>query len=352
VKIAVFGPDHRVGVVDGEDLIDVEGAYAKLVQETQGQLVSYAVAAATTPADLDTFIRLGDRALDGTRHAVEYLRRRAGDLLGPRGETLVFPLDGVKLHAPLAHPAVKLGMAAANYPDHLLPGMRRQDPNITLEQVAERCRARGIGAFWKLSGFCVGNDDDVVHPAKTKYFDFEGEVAIVFGRDVRDGTAKDLDDCIWGYTLINDWSARDQGDNVLGALSLSLMKNFDTAGSVGPFIVVGEIDDPQDIPFETTVNGELRQKGNTRDMIFSFAEYVEFITRDITFGPGDMLAAGTCAGTAADATPRPETGGELSDTLFLHPGDVVEVCSPLIGTLRNRVVARSNTSGVEAARRA
>lgn len=340
MKIAVFGPDRRVGVVDGDDLVDVEGAYAKLAHDTSSHPAPYAAAAATAPADLDAYIRLGDVALDATRAAVAHLRA-AGSPLGLRGETLVHALDDVQLHAPIARPDVKIAMAAANYPDHILPGARRSDPDITLEQVAERARARGIGAFWKLPAFCVGNEADITYPSNVKLFDYEAEIAIVFGSDLRDASEADLLGAIWGYTIINDWSARDRGDANFGGLSMSRMKNFDTSGSIGPFIVVGEIADPQDIEFDLTVNGELRQKGNTRDMIFKFAEYIPFITRDTTFGPGDMLAAGTCAGTAADATPRDAEGNMLDDSLYLRVGDVVEVNAPAIGTLRNRVVARS-----------
>jgi len=158
---------------------------------------------------------------------------------------------------------------------------------------------------------------------------------------VRDARASDLPDCIWGYTLINDWSARDQRDNVVGTLSMNLMKNWDGSVSVGPVISVGEIKDPQNVPFQTLVNGAVRQSGNTRDMTFSFAEYLEYVTRDITFQPGDMIAAGTCKGTAMDSTPRVEGGAFSSDKLFLKVGDVVQVSSPAIGVLRNRIVAKS-----------
>jgi acylpyruvate hydrolase len=122
---------------------------------------------------------------------------------------------------------------------------------------------------------------------------------------------------------------------------MNLMKNWDGAVSVGPVISVGEISNAQDVAFQTRVNGEIRQSGNTRDMTFSFAEYLEYVTRDITFMPGDMIAAGTCKGTAMDSTPRVEGGGFASDKLFLKVGDVVEVSSPQIGVLRNRVVAKT-----------
>jgi 2-keto-4-pentenoate hydratase/2-oxohepta-3-ene-1,7-dioic acid hydratase in catechol pathway len=231
-------------------------------------------------------------------------------------------------------------MAGANYADHLFDMMRAQDPSVTMEQVKQRSRERGIGGFWKLPALVADPDADIPYPAKTRWLDYEGEVAVVFGKRVRDARASDLADCIWGYTLQNDWSARDQRDNVVGTLSMNLMKNWDSSVSIGPVISVREIKDPQDIPFQTVVNGEARQTGNTRDMTFSFAEYLEYVTRDITFQPGDMIAAGTCKGTAMDSTPRVEGGGFASDKLFLKAGDVVEVSSPLIGTLRNRIVSK------------
>jgi 2-keto-4-pentenoate hydratase/2-oxohepta-3-ene-1,7-dioic acid hydratase in catechol pathway len=210
-----------------------------------------------------------------------------------------------------------------------------------MEQVKERSRQRGIGGFWKLSALAADPEQDITYPAKTEWLDYEGEVAIVFGKRARDAKASDLANYIWGYTLQNDWSARDQRDNVVGTLSMNLMKNWDGCVSIGPVITVGEIKDPQDVAFQTKVNGEVRQNGNTRDMTFSFADYLEFVTRDITFNPGDMIAAGTCKGTAMDSTPRLEGGAFSSDKLFLRVGDMVEVSSPAIGVLRNRIVSKS-----------
>jgi acylpyruvate hydrolase len=340
MKVAVYGPEHRVGIVDGDALIDVEGAYAKLAREVQDHPVPYAAAVATSPSDLERFILLGAKALEGAQQAVEYLTQRAGDRLGPRGETLVIPLGATHLHAPLAHRGVKLCMAGANYADHLLDMARAQNPSVTMEQVRQQSRQRGIGGFWKLPSFVTDPEADVTYPARTKYLDYEGEVTLVIGKRARDAQAADLLDYVWGYTLQNDWSARDQRDNAVGTLSFASQKNWDGSSSIGPVIAVGEIADPQDIPFQTHVNGQLRQNGNTRDMTFSFAEYLEYATRDATFNPGDMIAAGTCKGTAMDSTPRVEAGF-ANDKLFLKVGDVVEVSSPLIGVLRNRVVAKA-----------
>jgi 2-keto-4-pentenoate hydratase/2-oxohepta-3-ene-1,7-dioic acid hydratase in catechol pathway len=81
-------------------------------------------------------------------------------------------------------------------------------------------------------------------------------------------------------------------------------------------------------------------------MIFSFGEFLEYLTRDNTFMPGDMIAAGTCAGTAADSSERDESGG-LKPDRFAHPGDLVEITVPQIGTLRNRVVDSAATFGAK-----
>jgi len=341
VKVVLYGPERRVGILEGEDVIDIKAAYAKFAHETQDHPAPYRQAAATTPADLEAFIQLGDKALDGAQKAIEYLGKRAVDPTGPHGETVAFPLSETRLRAPLAHRGVKLCMAGANYADHLFDMMRAQDPNVTMAQVKERSRERGIGGFWKHPSFVADPEADIAYPAKTHYLDYEGEVTIVIGKTATDAKAGDLLDHVWGYTLQNDWSARDQRDNAVGTLSFAGMKNWDGSSSLGPCIVVGELKDPQNIDFQTTVNGELRQSGNTSGMTFSFAEYLEYATRDVTFAAGDMIGAGTCKGTAMDSTPRIEGGGFENDRLFLKVGDVVEVSSPSIGMLRNHIVAKA-----------
>jgi acylpyruvate hydrolase len=340
MKVVVYGPAYRVGILSGEDIIDAEGSYAKFAREVNDHPVPDAVAKATAPANLEHFIRLGNQAIEGAQLSLEYLTQRAGDHLGLHGERLVIPASETKLHAPLAHRGVKLCMAGANYSDHLLDMMRAQDPTVTLEQVRERSRQRGIGGFWKMTSLAVDPEDEITYPEKTRYLDYEGEVAVVIGKPAKDAKAKDLLDHVWGYTLQNDWSARDHRDNLVGTLTFAGMKNWDGSASIGPCIVVGEIPDPQNVDFETRVNGEVRQHGNTSGMTFSFAEYIEFVTRDTTFNPGDMIAAGTCKGTAMDSTPRVEGGDFANDKLFLKPGDIVEVSSSAIGLLRNRIVEK------------
>jgi 2-keto-4-pentenoate hydratase/2-oxohepta-3-ene-1,7-dioic acid hydratase in catechol pathway len=123
-----------------------------------------------------------------------------------------------------------------------------------------------------------------------------------------------------------------------------MAKNFDTSVSLGPCIVVGEVD-PQAIQVQTRVNGEVRQDYNSAEMTFSFAEFIEFLSRDFTFEPGDLLAAGTGAGTAMDSS---KPGDER---LFLKPGDTVEVSSPQVGSLTNVVVAKGASLGSQTPQR-
>jgi 2-keto-4-pentenoate hydratase/2-oxohepta-3-ene-1,7-dioic acid hydratase in catechol pathway len=119
-------------------------------------------------------------------------------------------------------------------------------------------------------------------------------------------------------------------------LSYNVPKNFDSSASLGPCIVVGEID-PQDVNVETRVNGDLRQRYSSRDMVFSFAEILAYLSTDFTFVPGDVIFGGTGAGTAQDSTKLNPDGTRPHDR-FLKPGDVVEISSPAIGKLTNRVV--------------
>ena len=97
--------------------------------------------------------------------------------------------------------------------------------------------------------------------------------------------------------------------------------------------------EPTNIDMETFVNGDCRQRFNTRDMVFTFGEYLEYLSRDFTLYPGDIISGGTAAGTAADSSELLPDGTSAPER-FLKPGDVVEMRSPSIGSLRTRVVAK------------
>jgi 2-keto-4-pentenoate hydratase/2-oxohepta-3-ene-1,7-dioic acid hydratase in catechol pathway len=241
----------------------------------------------------------------------------------------------VELHAPW--PGRRIACAGGNYGDHLL-GMdinMRGNKDSTLEKVVARTREAGNWGFWKVPANVAGPDDELPYPARTRYLDYEGEAAIVIGKRGKNVKAGQLKEYVWGVTLMNDWSIRDGGGQPR-LMSFNLGKNFDGSTSMGPCIVVGELE-PDNVDVELRLNGEVRQKYNTKDMIFSFGEVLEFLTADFTFVPGDVISGGTAAGTAADST-KVLPDGTRPVERFLKKGDVVELSSPKIGLLRNKIV--------------
>jgi len=162
------------------------------------------------------------------------------------------------------------------------------------------------------------------------------EVAAIFGQTGKDISEEEAMDYIYGYTIVNDMSCRDQP----GDRGLFLAKNFDTSVPMGPCIVTAdEVGDPHKLGMRLEINGVLKQDSTQEDMIRDYPWWISFLSRDMTFYPGDMICGGTCAGTALDTSPRDEEGRTKPDN-FLKPGDLIEAWVERIGTLRNPVVAK------------
>ncbi|MBV9322573.1 MAG: fumarylacetoacetate hydrolase family protein [Chloroflexi bacterium] len=307
MKIVVFGEHSRVGALVGDRVLDLAASNPAL------------------PAGLRQFIEGGQRALEEAQRAIDAIDR------APEGAVL--GLKDVRLRAPW--PERRIACVGGNFADHLR-GMDRGSSR-SLEQVTDEARAAGQWGFWKVPAFVSGPHDDVAYPKRTEYFDYEGEAALVIGKRGRDIAADRLDEYVWGVTLFNDLSIRDGMGGPQRPMSYNLAKNFDGSTSMGPCIAVGEVS-PSAVDVETRINGEVRQQFNTRDMVFSFSDVLEYLSRDFTFVPGDVIAGGTAAGTAADKTVRAADGTRPKD-LFLKVGDRVAVSSPQVGTLDNRIVA-------------
>lgn len=305
MRIVVFGPERRVGAWVGDQIIDLNGADGRL------------------PSGLLDFIEAGPSALERAQRAIDQASRLP--------DSAVEPASGVKIHAPW--PGRRIMMAGANFAAHAR-GMN-VGAGATIEEVVARIRTLGMRGFWKVPFRATGPDEEVAKPKRTKYMDYEGEPVIVLGNRIKDARAADISSVVWGVTLTNDLCIRDQGGNPGARFAFD--KNFDGSFTLGPCIVVGGGIDYQDLPLQTRVNGEIRQDFSSKDMVFSFGEMLEYASRDLTFYPGDIISGGTGAGTAADSTPRGPDGTRSTDR-FLKAGDVIEVSSPAIGTLRSRIV--------------
>jgi 2-keto-4-pentenoate hydratase/2-oxohepta-3-ene-1,7-dioic acid hydratase in catechol pathway len=310
MNIVVFGPARRVGVLEGDRIVDLNATDAEL------------------PSALLPLIELGQNGKSRIAKAVAQVRGAAVD------GTNVLAAPGVQLHAPWA--GKRVACAGGNYAEHSYGmAINRGTKDITLEKMSAQIRAAGNWGFWKVLDEAAGPGTEIPYPSRADYFDYEGEVAIVIGKRGKNIPAEQLGDYVWGVTLANDWSNRDSG-GPQRAMSFNLPKNFDFSLSIGPSIAIDGVD-PQNVDVETRVNGDVRQRYNSKSMVFSFAEYLAFLSIDFTFVPGDVILGGTGAGTAQDST-KPNADGTRPRDRFLKKGDTVAISSPSIGILENRVV--------------
>jgi 2-keto-4-pentenoate hydratase/2-oxohepta-3-ene-1,7-dioic acid hydratase in catechol pathway len=253
------------------------------------------------------------------------------------GEMLVYQAAAVRMHAPRPNNA-RIACAGGNFADHAAAMAVKMRGRPYESDAHQEIRNAGFWGFWKLGREIVGPDGEFIYPERCNRLDYEGEIAIVLGKRGVDLKPSQLKDYVCGVTMLADWSIRAPREISAGPLNLGFPKNFDSSCSMGPCIAVGEAD-PTNVDMETLVNGERRQQFNTRDMVFTFGEYLEYLSRDFTLYPGDIISGGTAAGTAADSSDLlPDNTS--APKRFLKPGDIVEMSSPAIGSLRTRVVAK------------
>lgn len=331
MKIVVFGSDARVGALVGDSVIDLNAAYARMLRE-RGDANAAASASERIPLALQGFIAAGTAGLEAAQNAIEHAQ---GAAPADGGVTIVHKASDVKLHAPW--PGKRIVCAGGNYAAHSYGmAVNRGTQGITIESQAKKIRDDGLWGFWKHADAVAGPGDNVPYPKRAEFFDYEGEVVIVLGKRGKNIKADRIAEYVWGVTLGVDWSIRDADKGPQRPVSFNLPKNFDSSASLGPCIVVGELD-PQNVDLETRVDGEVRQSYNSSDMVFSFGELLEYLSPDFTFVPGDLVYGGTGAGTAQDSTKLNPDGSRPKDR-FLKAGQVVEVSSPRIGTLTSTIV--------------
>ena len=330
MKIVVFGSQRRVGLWEDDMVLDVNNAAVAYLSTQMSQPEAEAKAAFAAPADLASFIAAGDEALD-------LARKGAAHVKGSKDGSLVLPISLVKLRAPW--PGKRIFCAAANYGQHVADGQTNYGNPMTRKDVEEQVRARDPEGFTKTPLEAVDPDEDVIYPSRSTQVDYEGELTVVVGTRGKDIPLSEAKNYIWGVTLANDLSDRDGTQYTKHPASLNFIKNFDTCIPIGPCILVGD-SDPQNFSIVTEVNGEKRQDYNTDEMIYSFEEYISYLSKDYTLVPGDLIMGGTGTGTAADQSKRHPDTTPINLDLFLKVGDVVEVKSPKIGSLRNRVVGK------------
>lgn len=230
----------------------------------------------------------------------------------PQGASIA--LGAVELLAPIPRPP-KLICVGLNYRDHALETKMEIPKRPTI--------------FSKFTNAITGPGSPIVLPKNSTQPDYEAEFAFVIGPGGRHIAAADWAKHVFGYTIVNDVSAR---DFQMATSQWLVGKTFDTFAPMGPHIVsADEIADPHALDISLRINGETLQSSNTRELIFKIPELVEYLSSVMTLEPGDVVSTGTPAGVGfARKPPR-----------YLKPGDEVVISVAGIGELRNPVAAES-----------
>jgi 2-keto-4-pentenoate hydratase/2-oxohepta-3-ene-1,7-dioic acid hydratase in catechol pathway len=270
-------PTARLGVVDGEDMVTLPGTLLELVSKGP-----------------DAWARAADQVRSGTRH----------------------PLSAIRWHAPIPRPPKNVFCVGRNYLGHIEEGARARGEAVKVPEVPVM--------FTKAPTSVSGPFDPIAYQRSvTQEVDWEAELGVVIGVGGRDISRADALRHVFGYTVINDVSARDLQKNH-GQFFKG--KSLDGFCPIGPVVVTAdEFGDPQAKRVTLRVNGTVKQDGSTASMIFPVNVIIEWLSKGLTIEPGDIIATGTPDGVGFGRTP-PE---------FLLDGDVMETEIEGIGTMRN-----------------
>ena len=328
----------RAGVLLGASVIDLSAAAALVYEGLEGQRWELLdiLRGAPEGTGLDGAIDIAGAVLDqlGFDDAADFGASEEEDerrIAGPisiGGVEMLLPLDEVRLVAPLPRP----------------PSLRDFYAFEQHVATANRNRGRDVPPAWyELPVFYFGNHSAIYGPnagvpiPRTEALDYELEIACVIGRAGRDIAAEDAEEYIAGYTIMNDWSARDIQREEM-SVGLGPAKGKDFATSLGPWLVTPDElelfalgDGRYNLSMVARVNGVERSRGNFRDIYYTFAQMIARASRDASLYPGDILGSGTVgSGCLLELT--------AGQGPWLAEGDAVELEITGLGILRNQIV--------------
>jgi 2-keto-4-pentenoate hydratase/2-oxohepta-3-ene-1,7-dioic acid hydratase in catechol pathway len=294
VRFSTNGQSPRVGVLQGDRIADLQTSLAATLGR-RGVVRAQDIAAALVPTSTRAFLEGGAATQDAVASITEWV---------------TVPANSARLHAPIADPG-KFICIGLNYRDHAeeTGNAIPKEPPI----------------FAKWPNAIIDPGEPILRPRGSKSLDWEVELGVVIGRPARYVSREQALDYVWGYTIINDASARD-----FQMLTSQWMagKIFETAAPVGPYIADrAEVPDPHTLGLKTFVNGKQMQNGNTKTFIFDVRYLVSYLSGLMTLMPGDLIATGT----------PPGVGLGMKPPVYLNPGDVVRMEITNLGTLENPV---------------
>jgi 2-keto-4-pentenoate hydratase/2-oxohepta-3-ene-1,7-dioic acid hydratase in catechol pathway len=287
-------PQPRLGILQGDAILDVKSLGAHW------------------PGNVpDSLLSLIDQGPDAWRRMRDVSEKATG--------AATHPLSDIRFHAPIPRPRKNVVCLGMNYAAHVREAAGARGREAKLPKVPV--------FFTKAPTSIAGPYDDVpVDRSATDQVDWEVELGFIIGRSGRNISAADALGHVFGYTVVNDLSARELQ---LQHMQFFKGKSLDAFCPMGPVVVTAdEFGDPHAKRLRTRVNGSTKQDSTTADMIFKIDTIVEWLSKGMTLEAGDIVATGTPEGVGMGRTP-PE---------YLKSGDVVETEVEGIGTLKNRIV--------------
>ncbi len=316
-----LGRFRRLGAVLDEGILDLNAACAWHLHK-KGEAQPYRLAGALLPPDMKRFLEGEITTMTFAVAATADVKASLGigeQIGGANGETLLYAKNDVRLMAPLPRPASIRDFYA--FEQHVKKGFEKRGEPMPPEWYE-------IPVYYKSGHWSVvGPDEEVRWPSFTELFDYELELAIVIGKKGRNISESQAREYIAGYTIMNDFSARDMQRKEM-KVRLGPAKGKDFATGFGPVLVTpDEIGDPYNLRMSARINGELWSEGNSGSIHHRFESMIAFASMDETLYPGDIIGSGTVG-----------TGCGLELDRWVKPGDLMELEIENIGTLRNRVV--------------
>jgi 2-keto-4-pentenoate hydratase/2-oxohepta-3-ene-1,7-dioic acid hydratase in catechol pathway len=294
VRFSQNGHGPRLGLLRGDSVADLQSSYAATLAR-KGVMRAAEIAATLFPASTRSFLEAGAAAREALRATTEWVTA---------------PLDQVRLHAPIADPG-KIICIGLNYRDHAEESGMPVPPEPPM--------------FPKWANAILDPGEPILRPRGCQKLDWEVELGVVIGRTARYVAREQALDHVFGYTIVNDVSAR---DFQFVTSQWAKGKMADTFCPVGPCIADHEeVANPHDLQLRTWVNGKLMQNGSTTKLIFDVGYLVSYLSNLITLSPGDLIATGT----------PPGVGAGMKPPQFMGPGDVCRLEITGIGVLENPV---------------
>lgn len=290
------------------------GTFIGIVNEGENYVLPLAEAVGkmdgefSIPNSMLETLALGDSFYDEASKVVEWVNENNLE------EKLYMPIESVTLLAPIPKPTKNIFCVGKNYADHAIEMGSKDD-------IPEH-----VMVFTKAPTSVIGHGETInEHKEVTAQLDYEGELAVIIGKQGKAIKREEALEYVFGYTIINDVTARDLQAR---HKQFFIGKSLDTTCPMGPWIVhKSAIKNPNNLNIQTRVNGEIRQDSNTENFIFPVEEIISVLSQGMTLEPGDIIATGTPAGV----------GKGFKPPRFLKSGDTIEITVEGIGTLSNLV---------------